>query len=64
MVVNTYGLERVEETAQRMLVRYSTPKVAREMAFWHAMDHVYGSAGRIFWDAVYQEIRKSGEVKK
>jgi hypothetical protein len=48
--------EQETETARRMLSRYSSPKVAAEMAHFHAMDHPPGSTKRSYWQRVRDEI--------
>jgi hypothetical protein len=47
---------KIEAVAEGMLKRYSTPKVAREMAYIHAMDHPPNSDKRIYWLRVYERI--------
>lgn len=49
-----------EQAAQGMLKRYSTPKVAAEMAHWHAMDYREGDPRRIYWETVSRLIPRSG----
>lgn len=55
--MNAYSVERVREIAAGMLARYSTAKVAGEMAHFHAMDFPAGSAERSYWYRVGAEIR-------
>lgn len=61
------AINRMEETAgpadeqtvaRGMLSRYSSPKVAIEMAHWHAMDHAEGSEGRSRWQRVKETIAR------
>ena len=46
----------IEEIARGMLGRYSSAKVAMEMAHWHAMDHADGSPSRARWLRVRETI--------
>lgn len=48
--------EDVDDIARTMLARYSSPKVAREMAYMHAMDHRVGDPRRAKWLAIYARI--------
>ena len=47
----------IDETARRMLARYSSPRVAEEMAGWHKHDHPSGSKHYKYWEAVQKRIR-------
>lgn len=46
----------IDEIASHMLRRYSSAKVAMEMAHWHAMDYAAGSALRARWLLVRETI--------
>jgi hypothetical protein len=46
----------IEEIARGMLGRYSSARVAMEMAHWHAMDHAEGSPSRARWLRVRETI--------
>ena len=46
----------IEEIARGMLSRYSSARVAMEMAHWHAMDHAEGSPSRARWLRVRETI--------
>jgi hypothetical protein len=48
--------QRIETVAAGMLKRYRTPKIAREMAYDHAMEHEPNSKFRIYWLRVYETI--------
>lgn len=56
----TIGTEEheIEETAKRMLARYSSSKVATEMALFHACDYHEGSAQYKRWRAVADKIKE------
>lgn len=51
-----------QQAAQGMLKRYSSPKVAAEMAWHHAMSHDEADARRKYWEQVNAEIRRAGGV--
>jgi hypothetical protein len=51
-MVVTVDRTRVVETAERMVKRYSTAKVASEMAWWHSTDSVESE----FWRTVSRYI--------
>ena len=48
----------VDEIARGMLRRYSSAKLAMEMAHWHGMDYGPGSEGRKKWAQVRREIAR------
>jgi hypothetical protein len=48
----------IDEIARGMLRRYSSARVAMEMAHWHAMDHAEGSASRARWLRVMGTIER------
>lgn len=60
----TYNLNRVHEVATNMSKRYSTFKVAIEMAHVHSMDHPRHSEGRRFWEEVGRELSRLSRLPK
>lgn len=61
---DAYAPDRVHETALRMLRRYSTVKVAREMAFFHGIGHPDGSRERAYWLAVDVRIMELAKARQ
>lgn len=53
-----YNLNRAHEIAASMLKRYSTVKVATDMAHYHSMDYPRHSEARRFWQEVGREIAR------
>jgi hypothetical protein len=47
-----------EKAARGMLRRYSSAKVAGEMAHFHACDYRVGDERRTYWEAVKSEMKK------
>ena len=59
-------MEEIDRIARSMLNRYSTPKVALEMAWLHSQDHMPHSEHAKHWQAVAGRIQyliKSGWKK-
>lgn len=53
-----YSLTHAHLVAATMLKRYSTYKVASDMAHYHAMDYPRHSEEREFWKEVGREISR------
>lgn len=51
-----HNQDRVDATARRMLARYSSARVASEMAGYHACDYGPNTDMRIFWRKVSARI--------
>lgn len=58
-----FTLTRAHAIAEGMLKRYSTFKVASDMAHYHAMDYPRHSEERTFWKEVGREISRLSRQK-
>lgn len=54
--INAFAMSRVTETATRMVARYSSSRVASDMAHYHACDYPRDSREAIYWRAVSHRI--------
>jgi hypothetical protein len=52
----------IRDIARNMLQRYSSPRVAEEMAHGHACDYTPDSEAAKHWRAVQAEIRRQAHI--
>ena len=54
--LDPHDFTRIDATARRMIARYSTMKIAEEMANWHGCDYPPASRERNYWTRVGARI--------